>query len=54
MTVSTGSQPKVKFKVEFTLRDGVGCNLTGGNPNACNNAFQSPGPFDTTSHFTVE
>jgi hypothetical protein len=53
MTVSTGALPMGTFKVEFTVRDGVGCNLTGGNASACNLDFQSPGPFDTTSHFTV-
>jgi hypothetical protein len=53
-TVTTGALPKGKFKVEFVVRDGVGCNVAGGNSGACNIDFQSPGPFDTTSNFTVK
>jgi len=42
------------YNVEFTVRDGAGCNLIGGSGNAnCGADFQSPGPFGTTTALVV-
>ncbi len=42
------------YDVEFTVRDGAGCNLIGGAGSAaCPLDFQSPGPFKTTTTVVV-
>ena len=42
------------YDVEFTARDGAGCNLIGGAGGAaCPADFQSPGPFKTTTTVVV-
>jgi len=54
VTISTGALPAGKYTVEFTVRDGAGCAVTGGGSD-CNVDFQSPGPFDTgLDTFTVK
>jgi hypothetical protein len=41
------------YDVEFVVRDGVGCTLTGGGSD-CDIDFQSPGPtFDTTTAIVI-
>jgi hypothetical protein len=44
------------YDVEFQARNGAGCNLTGGAGNQasdCDDDFQSPGPFGTTTTITI-
>ena len=42
------------YDLEFTVRNGAGCNLIGGGGNAgCAIDFQSPGPFGTTTAVIV-
>lgn len=42
------------YDVEFTVRNGAGCNLIGGAGNAaCAIDFQSPGPFATVTTLSV-
>ena len=42
------------YDLEFTVRNGAGCNLSGGGGNAgCAIDFQSPGPFGTTTTVVV-
>ena len=42
------------YDVEFTLRNGAGCNVIGGSGNSgCAIDFQSPGPFTTTTTLVV-
>ncbi len=43
--------PAGMYNVEFYVRDGAGCNLTGGGTDDCSIDFQSPGPTfgDTTA-----
>ena len=43
------------YDLEFTVRNGAGCNLTGGagNGSDCAVDFQSPGPFGTTTTMVV-
>jgi hypothetical protein len=42
------------YDLEFTVRNGAGCNLIGGGGNAgCAIDFQSPGPFGTTATVVV-
>jgi hypothetical protein len=42
------------YDLEFTVRDGAGCNLIGGaGSSACPADFQSPGPFKTTTTVVV-
>jgi hypothetical protein len=47
--------PSGTFNVEFTVRDGAGCNVNGGagNGSDCAVDFQSPGPFGKTTAITV-
>lgn len=53
-TVAVGPLAPGSYAVEFVARDGVGCNVSGGNANACAVDFQSPGPiFGTTTTITV-
>ena len=44
------------YEVEFSTRNGAGCNLIGGGGNGgviCEADFQSPGPFGTATLITV-
>jgi hypothetical protein len=42
------------YDLEFTVRNGAGCNLTGGAGNSeCAVDFQSPGPFGTATTIVV-
>ena len=42
------------YDIEFTTRNGAGCNLNGGAGNTfCAPDFQSPGPFGTTTTIIV-
>jgi hypothetical protein len=44
------------YDVEFQARNGAGCQLTGGAGNQvsdCEDDFQSPGPFGTTTTITI-
>jgi hypothetical protein len=42
------------YRLEFTVRNGAGCNLIGGSGSTnCGIDFQSPGPFDTTTSVTI-
>jgi hypothetical protein len=41
------------YRLEFTVRDGAGCNLTGGF-GSCDVDFQSPGPFGRTTRIVVQ
>jgi len=42
------------YDVEFTVRNGAGCNVTGGAGNSlCGIDFQSPGPFTTVTTLVV-
>ena len=44
------------YDLEFSTRNGAGCNLTGGGGNSgtiCEIDFQSPGPFGTTTTIVV-
>jgi hypothetical protein len=49
LTVNVGPITAGTYDLEFTTRDGAGCNLTGGagNGSDCAADFQSPGPFGT-------
>ena len=40
------------YRLEFNVRDGAGCNLTGGF-GSCDVDFQSPGPFGTVTRIVV-
>jgi hypothetical protein len=52
--VTVGPLASGTYQAEFVARDGVGCVLSGGNPNACSIDFQAPGPtFGTTTTITV-
>ncbi len=54
ITISTGALPAGSYTVEFVVRNGAGCAVTGGGGD-CDVAFQSPGPFDTgVNKFTVK
>jgi hypothetical protein len=55
-TVVIGPITPGTYDVEFQSRNGAGCNLTGGggnDANHCEDDFQSPGPFGTTTTITV-
>lgn len=43
------------YDLEFTVRNGAGCNLIGGagNGSDCAVDFQSPGPFGTATTIIV-
>jgi hypothetical protein len=43
-SVGVGPVPSGTYDVEFFVRDGAGCNLTGGGSTTCGVDFQSPGP----------
>ncbi len=52
--VTVGPLASGTYQAEFVARDGVGCVLSGGNPNACSVDFQAPGPtFATTTTIVV-
>jgi hypothetical protein len=54
--VSIGPVAAGTYDVEFQARNGAGCNLIGGAGNQqsdCEDDFQSPGPFGTTTTITV-
>jgi hypothetical protein len=54
--VTVGPIASGTYKLEFTIRNGAGCNLNGGGGNAgviCEADFQSPGPFGTTTTVVV-
>lgn len=56
LRVILGPIPSGSYDLEFTVRNGAGCNLTGGGGNAgniCEVDFQSPGPFGTGTTVTV-
>jgi hypothetical protein len=40
------------YRLEFSVRDGAGCNLTAGG-SICDVDFQSPGPFGRTTQIVV-
>ena len=48
-SVAVGPIASGTYHLEFTTRNGAGCDLTGGgnptDPNICNADFQSPGPI---------
>jgi hypothetical protein len=52
VTVDLGPVAAGTYKLEFTARDGAGCNVTGGG-GVCGVDFQSPGPFGTTTIIRV-
>ncbi len=58
-TVVVGPIASGTYNLEFTVRNGVGCNLTGGAGNNacyddCDADFQSPGPtFGDTTAITI-
>ncbi|HWZ81380.1 MAG TPA: hypothetical protein VNW47_02085 [Terriglobales bacterium] len=55
-TVIIGPIAAGTYNVEFQARNGAGCNLIGGAGNQasdCEDDFQSPGPFGTTTAITV-
>jgi hypothetical protein len=44
------------YRLEFTVRNGAGCNLIGGGGNAgsiCEADFQTPGPFGTATTVVI-
>lgn len=42
------------YHLEFFVRDGAGCNLSGGGGNSgCSVDFQSPGPWGTATTVTI-
>ncbi|MBI3476120.1 MAG: hypothetical protein HY010_10335 [Acidobacteria bacterium] len=52
--VTVGPIASGTYNLEFTIRNGAGCNLIGGAGNAgCAVDFQSPGPFGTTTSVVV-
>jgi hypothetical protein len=55
-TVVIGPIAPGTYDVEFQARNGAGCELTGGAGNQtsdCEDDFQSPGPFGTTTTITI-
>jgi hypothetical protein len=55
-TVVIGPIASGTYDVEFQARNGAGCNLNGGggnDANHCEDDFQSPGPFATTTAITI-
>ena len=55
-TVVIGPVAAGTYDVEFQARNGAGCDLIGGAGNQqsdCEDDFQSPGPFGTTTTITV-
>jgi hypothetical protein len=55
-TVAIGPIAAGTYDVEFQARNGAGCNLIGGagnQPSDCEDDFQSPGAFGTTTTITV-
>jgi hypothetical protein len=52
--VTVGPITSGTYNLEFTVRNGAGCNLIGGSGNTnCAIDFQSPGPFGTTTAVVV-
>jgi hypothetical protein len=52
--VVVGPIPSGTYDLEFTVRNGAGCNLTGGGgQSGCAVDFQSPGPFGTGTTIIV-
>ena len=47
--------PPGTYSVQFSVRDGVGCEgVSGGGAGVnCNIVFEAPGPFGTSTRFTV-
>jgi hypothetical protein len=55
-TVVIGPVAAGTYNVEFQARNGAGCDLIGGAGNQqsdCEDDFQSPGPFGTTTTITI-
>jgi hypothetical protein len=54
-TVGIGPVPSGTYEIEFFVRDGAGCDISGGagNGSDCAVDFQSPGPFGTAITITV-
>ncbi len=53
-TVIIGPIVSGTYELEFTVRNGAGCNLSGGGGNGgCGVNFQSPGPFGAKTPVTV-
>jgi len=53
-TVVVGPIASGSYDLEFTVRNGAGCNLIGGAGNSvCGIDFQSPGPFTNTTTVIV-
>jgi len=56
LTVDVGAVQPGTYTFEFDVRDGVGCNLSGGQGTSgpwCAVDFQSPGPFATVTTVVV-
>jgi hypothetical protein len=54
--VTVGPIASGTYEVEFSTRNGAGCNLIGGGGNGgpiCEVDFQSPGPFGTTTAIII-
>jgi len=54
--VTVGPIASGTYEVEFSMRNGAGCNLIGGGGNGgpiCEVDFQSPGPFGTTTAIII-
>jgi hypothetical protein len=54
--VTVGPIASGTYEVEFSTRNGAGCNLIGGGGNGgviCEADFQSPGPFGTATAIVV-
>lgn len=54
-TIAVGPVASGNYEVEFMVRDGAGCKLSGGGGDGsdCNVDFQSPGPFRTAAKIIV-
>jgi hypothetical protein len=55
LTVAIAPVPAGTYDLEFFVRDGAGCDISGGagNGSDCAVDFQSPGPFGTGTTITV-
>lgn len=53
-TVAITPVPSGTYQIEFYVRDGAGCNLSGGSgTSGCSVDFQSPGPWGTATTVTI-
>jgi hypothetical protein len=55
-TVVIGTVPSGTYQVSFFVRNGAGCDVSGGGGNSnttCEADFQSPAPFGSETTITV-